>query len=448
MSNDKTPFRCNYGYLEDLGLRLFSKQNMQQCCRLPPRVRPKYYRYTPNGASLKQLTSPDGRPSFPSPLYDSRSKLSYQSQLFVVLDRLGEGSYGTAFRVSSKEDGRTYAIKVAKEPFRNDAHRLQRLEEVKWQEQLSVHKNILKLYSAWEESNIMYMQMELCKMTLSRYAMIHQNDVTELVVWDVMIDMLLALKFMHGKCLLHLDVKLDNILVGYDGLYKLGDFGLVHKTDDTRRDPLEGDPKYMAPELMRGKFSDRADIFSLGISLMELACNVALPNHGAAWRALRQNRLPRTQTEDLSVELCNTMSLFMKSNYLERPSAARLLEHPEIEKRTKARNKKLLYEKISNTVWGAVNFLFTPAWTMYQNLVSVLSLFLPRNVPSVHIEEARNECNRTPTPTRNRPLVEVFSPMINTEQRQIIQDTKLRRRNLLSPTVRRNLAASFSSESE
>lgn len=67
---------------------------------------------------------------------------------------------------------------------------MQRLEEVKWHEELSTHQNILKIYNAWEEKHVLYMQMELCKMTLTVFSVIEKSDVTEILVWDVMIDML------------------------------------------------------------------------------------------------------------------------------------------------------------------------------------------------------------------------------------------------------------------
>ena len=54
----------------------------------------------------------------------------------------------------------------------------------------------------------------------------------------------------------------------------------------------EGDPKYLAPELMAGKFGAPADVFSLGITLLELASDLDLPRGGDLWHALRSGCLP------------------------------------------------------------------------------------------------------------------------------------------------------------
>jgi membrane-associated tyrosine/threonine-specific cdc2-inhibitory kinase len=49
----------------------------------------------------------------------------------------------------------------------------------------------------------------------------------------------------------------------------------------------------MAPELLQGKFSKAADVFSLGISIMELACDLDLPKGGDGWHQLRNRQMPK-----------------------------------------------------------------------------------------------------------------------------------------------------------
>ena len=58
------------------------------------------------------------------------------------------------------------------------------------------------------------------------------------------------------------------------------------------QDAVEGDSRYLARELMQGQFSTAADIFSLGISLLELACDLELPSGGPTWQQLRAGELP------------------------------------------------------------------------------------------------------------------------------------------------------------
>jgi serine/threonine protein kinase len=100
-----------------------------------------------------------------------------------------------------------------------------------------------------------------------------------------------VLSVMHARGLAHLDVKPDNILQSRDqpDVYKLADFGLT-----TRRDmawPVEeGDKRYLAAELLAGDHRNlqAADIFSLGLTLYELATGAELPGDGELYQRLRR----------------------------------------------------------------------------------------------------------------------------------------------------------------
>lgn len=98
---------------------------------------------------------------------------------------------------------------------------------------------------------------------------------------------------MHDKDLIHLDIKLDNILITKDNVCKLSDFGNVY--DLNSNDKLsgnEGDSRYVAPELMDGNFCKASDVFSLGLTMLELAYNLDLPRNGDTWQELRNGEFP------------------------------------------------------------------------------------------------------------------------------------------------------------
>lgn len=54
----------------------------------------------------------------------------------------------------------------------------------------------------------------------------------------------------------------------------------------------EGDSRYLAPEVMQGTVSTKADVFSLGLTLLEIVCTVDLPKCGELWHKLRRAELP------------------------------------------------------------------------------------------------------------------------------------------------------------
>ena len=75
-----------------------------------------------------------------------------------------------------------------------------------------------------------------------------------------------GLKHLHDNHLCHFDIKPANIFLGQDGItWKLGDFGLCTSEEHGFIGAMEGDAKYMAPELMHGRFGKAADVFRLAL---------------------------------------------------------------------------------------------------------------------------------------------------------------------------------------
>lgn len=92
---------------------------------------------------------------------------------------------------------------------------------------------------------------------------------------------------------MHLDIKPCNFLIFSEGCVKIGDFGLckrINNSNDTS-DNFEGDSVYLAPEILSTKQSKdvtyKSDIFSLGLSILEVLCKIELPQAGVLWTQIR-----------------------------------------------------------------------------------------------------------------------------------------------------------------
>uniref|UniRef100_A0A2D4IHI1 non-specific serine/threonine protein kinase n=2 Tax=Micrurus TaxID=8634 RepID=A0A2D4IHI1_MICLE len=200
-----------------------------------------------------------------SHLYDASKRKLFFKQCFQKLSYLGRGSFGEVYKVRSHEDGQLYAVKRSVEPFRGEGDRQRKLTEVRKYEHVGHHPNCVSFVQAWEERGQLYIQTELCPGTLLQYCE-EYGPLSEWQVQTFLWDMLQGLRHLHDRNLLHMDIKPANIFVSSTNVCKLGDFGLMLELDSgDLRDAQEGDPRYMAPELLRGEYTKAADVFRCGM---------------------------------------------------------------------------------------------------------------------------------------------------------------------------------------
>lgn len=280
--------------------------------------------------------------------YDESRQESYFDQMFDIERKIGSGYFGDVFKVRSRVDRRYYAVKKSREAFKGKSDRDRKLQEVAKHEQLPKHPNLVEFFKAWEEKQRLYIQIELCDSSLADF-MDKYHDIPESMIWSFFTDCLMALQHLHSHDLIHLDIKPENIFLSH-GICKLGDFGLV--VDLSRpelvSDATEGDPKYMAKELMQGKFTTAADIFSLGITFLELSCDIELPSGGEGFHALRSGDITFTEFgSHLSDDFKQMIRSMMHPDPSSRPSASSLLSHPVVRKVAKKRILKITFVEVA-----------------------------------------------------------------------------------------------------
>lgn len=153
----------------------------------------------------------------------------------------------------------------------------------------------MRTYEAWEESGYLYIKSELCDKGNLNDFLLELNRgsssewwqlVSEDMIWRFLFEMACALKHVHECGFIHLDVKPSNFFVRENGSIALGDFGQaleISKIPSLKDDDVEGDSVFMAPELLQTqippteRISTKADIFSLGASILEIASGMNLP---------------------------------------------------------------------------------------------------------------------------------------------------------------------------
>ncbi|XP_006646238.1 mitogen-activated protein kinase kinase kinase 17-like [Oryza brachyantha] len=144
-------------------------------------------------------------------------------------------------------------------------------------------------------------------------------------------DVLRGLAYLHGRSLVHGDVKARNIVIGVDGLAKLADFGCAKTMDSAR--PVGGTPAFMAPEVARGEEQGpAADVWALGCTIIEMATGRAPWSDmddvlAAVHRIGYTDAVPEVPAW-LSAEAKDFLAMCLVRNASNRSTAAQLLDHP------------------------------------------------------------------------------------------------------------------------
>ncbi|OPB44072.1 protein kinase WEE1, cell cycle control [Trichoderma guizhouense] len=267
-------------------------------------------------------TSRDFRSSmsiFVTPVNGRTSNVDVDASLhskFDKVEQIGKGEFSTVYRVTKQDhhndfsvsssftpiDSHTknsfksqvFAVKKSKHPYHGPKDRDVKLREARILQALSHAEHVVQYIDDWEHNFHLYIQTEFCEEgTLDKFlANIGQvGRLDDFRIYKILQDLCLGLKEIHEAGFMHLDMKPANILVTFEGVLKIGDFGLAQAVSEDVRVDIEGDREYMAPEMLEGKADQSADIFSLGLMTLETAANVMLPDNGPTWVALRSGDL-------------------------------------------------------------------------------------------------------------------------------------------------------------
>ncbi len=112
---------------------------------------------------------------------------------------------------------------------------------------------------------------------------------------------------------------------------------------------VPGDSKYMASELLDHTFSKAADIFSLGVTILELATDLDPPSGGHLWHELRNTGPDPKLTAHLSADLRRVLQLMMGKDPQRRPTVKQLLELPAVKRARNARATQLRTQTLVST---------------------------------------------------------------------------------------------------
>lgn len=201
---------------------------------------------------------------------------------YRLLERIGAGGMGTVFRAMQESLHRVVAIKILSPAWSADTRHCEAFENESRVIAALHHTNIVEVFGAGQEGEYRYYVMSLVDgqgVTPACIRKAFPGVPYERAVARVGMQAAQALAYAHSCGVLHRDVKPGNLLLGSDGVLRVGDFGLATVLNNGEMAPLvtqshDGTLRYMPPErLMKGENSFAGDQYSLGVTLYELLCN-------------------------------------------------------------------------------------------------------------------------------------------------------------------------------
>ncbi|HEY9793008.1 MAG TPA: TonB family protein [Candidatus Obscuribacterales bacterium] len=192
---------------------------------------------------------------------------------YRVLEKVHTGHAGTTFRVSRKEDGREFALKLLKQELTRDQESMKRfLQEAGALSNLH-HENIVSICDSGitQKGGAPFIVTDWIA-GHSLEELIKQGPLSPERSAEIANELAQALQAAHEVGIFHRDVQPGNVIVGKDGVTHILDFGIAQVRPEgqriTRTGAVIGTSKYMSPEQYLGHSADaRTDIYGLGCLL-------------------------------------------------------------------------------------------------------------------------------------------------------------------------------------
>lgn len=261
-------------------------------------------------------------------------------KVYKFKDVLGGGHFGSV-RVAYKKDQeprKYYAVKSISKKHLSVKDLNDLVKEVEIISTLN-HPNIIKFYESYHDKYYFHIVMELCTGKEIFDKIVSDGKISEKIVAKIITEVLHAISYCHSKGIVHRDLKPENILFASpnaDAQIKLIDFGLSRKySTNEKLHTILGTPYYIAPEVLKGSYNEKCDLWSIGALTYIMLCGEppfnAETNNEIFTKIVNDELVFGEKWNCISKKAIDFVTLCLTKDPEKRPSAVELLNHPWFE---------------------------------------------------------------------------------------------------------------------